>query len=471
MKLVTVRLFWFAIQTRKSSMNRIAYERFLALLLAALVPSAVSAQSLPAPQITQPQASVAHAGIPTMRWGNVSGAQSYRICYRLHSTQPCSIEAVRTTTNSGNYQIANYPTLRGARVEGAVAACGASNGTNCGDLATRTFYILGGPVSLTSPADGATHASPPRQPSFQWQAYNGFHANASSGTVNYTVNVNAFAAPPLQFSTTGTQFQLPNPLPTEYGSEITWNVIACNNVNCSGGGSRKLTLAGTVSVSQPPLLAPANNATVQAQNLVLEWGRIANATFYYVYVRPTPPVGGQLGNLLASVPQTASGNPQHQVQADASFMATYAGKTMYWTVVACAGQICSTPGPANYRAVNVAAPPGASPPPTREGGTGPANQFSWTVNPIAATDVVNYSLHAEATDRKLRDGVHGLYRLRSDGMLCTACHNGARNAPPPNLTNISKDAFCNRIGTFQNSDKPPNLKNLFGNWASRTCPE
>jgi hypothetical protein len=56
----------------------------------------------------------------------------------------------------------------------------------------------------------------------------------------------------------------------------------------------------------------------------------------------------------------------------------------------------------------------------------------------------------------------------TEGAKCAQCHRSG--AQPPNLENISRNAFCQRVPFFIRADKPENLIDFFDDWFSRGCP-
>lgn len=333
-------------------------------VLAGLLASAEPADARP--RITTPKLNQQIGGARYyIRWTGERGMRSYYLRVREYGSPSYWInQPVKGT--SFLFAPKNYNAL-GKRIQIYVYSCQGANGTQCGDSSTVSAYVMGPPVSLQSPADGATFNNPSRRPTFSWQSYQGFGSYSGSGSVRYKVTINGNGAAPTTYnSITGTSFQPPQPINPAYQNPVRWSVQACDNRNCSQGvRPRRLTLGGSsfdqlsgnVSFVSPP------NGTGVDVGSQLRWQKKPGAAKYRICLNT------QSSGCLSIRTQSAQpGSIQtytltaQDLNAKPPFGGYYfRGKRMYWRIQGCTQGNTQCVGTSTARYVEVAPAPSSGP--------------------------------------------------------------------------------------------------------------
>ncbi len=387
----------------------------VAILSAA--PAALAAP--PQPALTTPRLNE-QIGAASLRvsWRAVRGALSYVLRIREYNAGSWLVN--QTLTGSSFNFLIKGSGVEGGRIQVYVYACSNANGTDCSDASQTSAWVLGPPVVLSQPGNGASYTGSDRRPSFSWQAYTGFRPSASMGPITYSITFAGNGAGPQSFTTSSTTYTPPQAINPAFQNPVRWSVRACNSYNCSGtAGTRtlNLTAGSTFPTIQGPVnpVFPANGAAVDAGSQ-LRWSRVTNAAHYKVCLNTQP------NGCLAIYDHAAqSGNvqsftlTQQILDAKPPFGQPYfRGRTVYWSINACTQNFTACTAQNSqpvWRSVQVAAAqPGGG------GGGTPQVSFAQHLYPTIASSA------------------------------CGSCHPGGSNPPyypqkPNNATNCGPNTI------------------------------
>lgn len=332
------------------------------------------------PRITAPKLNQQIGGARYyIRWTGERGMRGYYLRVREYGASSYWIDqAVKGT--SFLFVPRQYG-AEGKRIQIYVYSCQNSNGTNCGEPSTVSAYVMGPPVSLQSPADGATFDNPSRRPTFSWQPYGNL---SGGGALRYKVTITGNGAAPTTYgSITGTSFQPPQAINPAYQNPVRWSVQAYNSYNTSQGSRpRRLTLGGSsfdqlsgnVSFVSPP---NGTNVDVGSQ---LRWQKKPGADKYRICLNMQSS-GCRIIRTQSAQPgsiQTYTLTAQ-DLDAKPPFGGYYfRGKRMYWRIQGCTQGNTQCVGTSTSRYVEVAPAPSSGGP----GGGTPQVSFAQDFYPL-----------------------------------------------------------------------------------------
>jgi hypothetical protein len=215
---------------------------------------------IPAPTLVSP-AEDSPIIRPTLEWQPVEGATYYQV-ELSHSDTFISIEATYTTYNTRLTPVS--PLDHGKhywRVSGVDAA------GHVGDAASRSFTKQIPPPTLVSPTDRELHV---HVPVLQWQAV--------EGATYYKVELSfsdTFVPVEETYTTYNTSV---TPVNTITHGLYYWRV---SGVDAAGHvGAASATSSFTKGIDPPPLVAPANDATITVPTM--EWSAVDGASYYKI---------------------------------------------------------------------------------------------------------------------------------------------------------------------------------------------
>jgi len=201
----------------------------------------------------------------SLQWNPVHGAQSYRIVVRDPNTQDIlanqpAVSAIKPylqpheiiqlnpdSTSAGSARMAlqdlgpiitkhfpwsssDFPINPSGRLlHAGVSACSDYVGENCGEPAwVDVYWRFEGQISMLVPDNHATHQTPERQPTFQWQSnitMPPYSHHLTSHGRRLVISADHNWAVSMNIPAGSSSHTLTEPLPAEFGERIRWRVI------------------------------------------------------------------------------------------------------------------------------------------------------------------------------------------------------------------------------------------------------
>ncbi|HEX8168968.1 MAG TPA: hypothetical protein VF824_00335 [Thermoanaerobaculia bacterium] len=253
-------------------MRRLSLWLSFAAVIGVLAVPALAVCPTAAPVIVEPaNGAGVSPGQITLRWTTVANAGTYEVFASKDGSQMFSIGG----PTFDDHRIVNIDAGRDINWYVTVHA------PNCADLSSDVAYFY-----TTCPTDRPSLLGPPRGATFTAGSSVRFEWSAVPGAVSYDVQVTPDFGQSFQTlveNTTRTDFTTAMPA-GDWGWTVRANFDSCppnyaepSHFLVSGGASCNNNTA-------PPLLSPADNATVE-EPLILEWGSAPNANGYRVFLQ------------------------------------------------------------------------------------------------------------------------------------------------------------------------------------------